>query len=146
MVSALSKCRFSYNSYLSLDIYIGPLVTVPVGGIRSLIDIWTSYGFLMRGSRSTPFLYFSTTYCSTISCKFCKLSLKFSSLVPSTAPNSGTLPLKVFGIPAFVLFLVKFLFLLPLLALYYPAPVYCYFSLRAWTCGSLVSPTPFYWM
>ena len=55
-------------------------------------------------------------YFNTHSCKFWNLSLYFSYLVPSTAPNYGTVPLKVFGSPDFVFFPVTFLCLPPLLA------------------------------
>ena len=113
---------FSSNSYIFLVVYVGYMVPVPVGGIISLLYRSTSSSFLMRGARCTPFLYFTTTYCNTHSCKFWKLSLYLSPLVPSIAPTSGTLPLKVFRIPDFF-FLVMVLCLPPLLFLSVPVLV-----------------------
>ena len=49
--------------------------------------------------------------------------LKLSSLVPSTAPTSCTLPLKVFGVPDFVLVLLAFMCLPPLLSLSAPVSI-----------------------
>ena len=100
---------FSSNSYILLSISVGPLVKIPVGGVSSLLDISKHSSLLIRGDRYNHFLQFVSTYCSTIYCNFSKLSLKFSSLVPRTVPTSGILPLKVFGIYDFVLFLVVFL-------------------------------------
>ena len=45
----------SSNSDNFLDISVGPLVPVPVGGISSLLDRSTSSIFLVRGDRSNPF-------------------------------------------------------------------------------------------
>ena len=97
------------NSYIFLDIYEEPLFPVPVVDVCYLIDISMYSTFLVRSARYTPFLLFSTIYCNIISCKIWNLSLKFSSLDPSTSPTSGKLPLKVFGIPDPVFLPVKFL-------------------------------------
>ena len=81
-----------------------------------------------------------------ISWNFCKLSLEFSSLVPSTAPTYSTLPLKVFGIPALVFFLVDFFACLPWWPSLSKFWSYCWCYVRVWVCGPLVSPCPFSWM
>ena len=101
---------------------------------------------MMKGCRSAPFLYFITTYCNTLSCKFWKLALKFSSLVPSTSLTSCTLPLKVFGIPNF--FSSSRRFYACLLCCFSLSQFwsYCCYFLRSWTCGPLVSPHPISWM
>ena len=147
IISSLSKCFFSSNSFIFLFISVGDLVPVPLSYIVSLLDRSMSSSFLMRGARSTPFFQFTTTYCSTHSCNFRKLSLSFVSLVPSTVPTSDTLPLKVFGIPDFFFFLVAFMCLLPP---FRPSLSWswfdCWFYLRAWVCGPLVSPRSFYRM
>ena len=67
----------SSNSYIFLDISVGPLFPVNVGTAGSLIDRSESPTYLVRGTRSTHFLWFTTTYCNIIFFNFWKLSMKF---------------------------------------------------------------------
>ena len=71
-----------------------------------------------------------------ISYKFWKISLKQSYLVPSTAPTSVTIPLKVLSIPDLVSFLVAFMCLPHLLVLSVPVLVWLLLfseGVGAWT-------------